>query len=219
MKHQGGHLQQIQDHVPVRTGKPTIWDVILKVRQPLGKFQHFVINMTQHDRCEHFVILTCQPFIIIHSHAPPTRKTNYLQTRISTEHHQCSVNAKCAQWPGSVVKNGLWTDCQNLPTCIFFLGWVNRLWYLLDVFDGISNWVQNLYNGDWNQTWLYWLMYTSDVSTICDSELRGWLSVCVHVCSWCHCLCWRWSRAMVLLMLSVRTSELSLSKKWLWQRA
>ena len=43
--------------------------------------------------------------------------------------------------------------------------------------------------------------------------------VCVHVCSWCHCLCWRWSRAMVLLMLSVRTSELSLSKKWLWQRA
>lgn len=47
--------------------------------------------------------------------------------------------------------------------------------------------------------------------------------VCVHVCSWCHCLCWRWSRAMVLLMLSVRTSELSLSKKWLatrlkWQR-
>ena len=64
----------------------------------------------------------------------------------------------------------------------YFFGWENRLWYLLDVFDGISNRVQNLYNGDWNQTWLYWLMYIFWCFHNLQLWAEGWLSVCVCTC-------------------------------------
>ena len=196
---------------------PTIWDVILKVRQALGKFQHFVIWQvwafcdshlptihnhsqlcTPNEKNKLFITI-CEVFYCFDLFGDREKPdVTILQTRISTEHHQCSVNAKCAQWPGSVG---------------------NRLWYLLDVLMAFPTGSKTYTMGTETKLELYWLMYIF----WCFHNLRlwteGWLCLCMHVCSWCHCLCWRWSRAMLVLMLSVRTSELSLSKKWLWQCA
>jgi len=150
------------------------------------------------------VILTCQPFILIHSYVSPTRKTNYHYlrrilllrsfwgSRKTRCYHTANKNLywaspvllECEMRPVARQCGEKWT-LNRLPKSSYlhiFLGWGNRLWYLLDVFDGISNRVQNLYNGDWNQTWLYWLMYIF----WCFHNLRlwaeGWLSVCVCMC-------------------------------------
>lgn len=159
---------------------PTIWDVILKVRQALGKFRHFVIWQvwafcdshlpTIHNHSElctpneinKLFITICEGFYCFDLFGDREKPdVTILQTRISTEHHQCSVNAKCAQWPGSVG---------------------NRLWYLLDVFDGrlqpgpkLTQWGLKP-----NLNYIGWCT-SSDVSTICDSELRGDY-VCVCMC-------------------------------------